>query len=500
MVRRILLIGTLILMVLEAGAQVGLYCSNQVAPNVASENVINHYDNSVLYLSLLDGGEYNLVLSLSGGSHHSDKQLSFGTYTMAGNVLSLSDELFGFVMQMEFVNDICLRPIKGLSIMKGKSFVFSEKATFSSYRYDDAKSLLFENQRHANGQEKGIQGFPTGKYRNRPMGSYELDLLQRGRYEYNIDGFLISRGSWKRDGKKLLFYDDEMLLPFFAPIDEEGKNVFLVMGNPRIFPLSILEASCQNGNNAIQDDKDLHSDVAQCQVEGKEYNLDWNEEGFSCDILFINGSEYYIDLSYYATDDIVYTLVLSYGNCITEGSLIKMTDKRFGYEMLMECDEDCLKVKKGFSFMNNRCLNYNGWSYTNDVPIANHKDSVALSEDRQRYVEKHADLLPLPIGLYASDSPFNYKLSLREQQVYQLFYYDIVLSKGQWKRDGNILQLYDTALNCTFHLLVGNGVLVSKLLPGDNTEGLVLKKKSANTPVFRPSTRGFGCSRKRNNQ
>lgn len=239
--------------------------------------------------------------------------------------------------------------------------------------------------------------------------------------------------------------------------------------------------------------------IAQCQVEGKEYDLDWNEEGFSCGILFINDSEYYIDLSYYATEDIVYTLVLSYGNYITESSLVKMTDKRFGYEMLVECNEGCLKVKKGFSFMSNRCFNYSGWSYTNDVPITNHEDSVALLEERQKYVEKHSDLLPLPIGLYASDSPFAYKLSLQEQQVYQLCYYDIVLSKGKWKRDGNILQLHDTALDCTFHLLIGVNVLVSKLLPGDNTGGLVLKRKSTNKHVSHPPKSGFGCSRSRNN-
>ena len=240
--------------------------------------------------------------------------------------------------------------------------------------------------------------------------------------------------------------------------------------------------------------------LAQCHVEGKEYDLDWNEEGFSCGILFINGSEYYIDLSYYATEDIVYTLVLSYGNYITEGSSVKMTDKRFGYEMLMESNGDCLKVKKGFSFMNNRCFNYSGWSYENDVPITNQKDSMALSEERQRYVKKQADLLPLPIGLYASDSPFAYKLSLQEQQVYQLSYYDIVLSKGKWERDGNILQLHDTALNCTFHLLIGDGALVSKLLPGDDSGGFVLKRKTTNKPVSRPPKRGFGCSRNRNNQ
>ncbi len=239
--------------------------------------------------------------------------------------------------------------------------------------------------------------------------------------------------------------------------------------------------------------------IAQCPLSGSTYELDWKEERFSCGILFINGSEYYIDLSYYATDDIVYSLVLSYGNYITEGSLVKMMDKRFGYEMYMKSNGNKLEVKKGFSFMNNRCFSYDKLSYKDDIPITNHKDSAALSEERQRYVEKHTDLLPLPIGLYGSDSPFEYKLSLQEQQFYQLSYFDIILSKGQWKREGNILQLFDTTLNCTFHLLIGDGVLISKLLPGDDSGGFVLKKKSDNNPVT-PPKRGFGCSRRYENK
>ena len=490
-------------MAFETSAQVGLYRSAQVAQNEASENSINHYDKSVLYLSLIDGGEYNLVLSLSGGDNHSDTQLSFGTYTKAGKVLSLCDDLFGFVMQMEFVNDSCLKPINGLSIMRGQSFVFSGTTTLSSYRYDGAKDLLFENQ-----ENNSLAGFglPTGKYRNRPSGRYELDLLRCGRYEYNIDGFLISRGRWKKDGQKLLFYDDEMLLPFSASLDKDGKKVFLAIGNPRLLSLSVLDTICQEGCNVLQTNEStkirVHNEVAQCQLEGKEYDLDWKEDRLSCDILFINGSEYYIELSYYATDDIVYSLVLSYGNYITEGSLVKMTDAMFGYDLFMSFNDKTksLEVKKGFVFMTNRCFNYHGKSYKNDVPIINPKDSEALYEERLKYVEEQKKLLPLTKGIYCSNPPFEYKLSIKEQEIYQLCYYDTILSKGQWERDGNILKLFDTSLDCAFYLLVGDGVFVSKLLPGDNTEGLVLKRKSANKPVSHLPNRGFGCSRNRNNQ
>ena len=240
--------------------------------------------------------------------------------------------------------------------------------------------------------------------------------------------------------------------------------------------------------------------IAQCPLRGSKYELDGNEEQFFCSILFID-DEYYMELSYNATEDIVYSLVLSYGNYFVKDSLVKLKDKIFGCEIFLSFNNksNFLEVKKGFAFMSNRCFNYYGKSYEDDILITNHKDSAALSEERQRYVEKHTDLLPLSIGLYGSDSPFEYKLSLQEQQFYQLSYFDIILSKGQWKREGNILHLCDTTLNCTFHLLIGDGVLISKLLPGDDSGGFVLKKKSDNNPVT-PPKRGFGCSRRCENK
>jgi len=234
---------------LKTSAQVGLYCSDPIVPNGTSENSVFLYDKSELYLSLLEDNEYNLVFSLSSGNHHLERQLSFGSFTKLENVLVLNDDIFGFVIQMEFENDSCLKTVEGLSVMKGKNFVYYGVTTIPTYRDDAAKAFLFEDLENTNSTPLD---FPTGKYKSGKISSYELDLYQKGRYNYNINGFLISCGKWKRVGQRLLFYDDEMPLPFFAPLDEEAKNVFLALGNPRLDPLSMIDVSCRNGYYSCQ--------------------------------------------------------------------------------------------------------------------------------------------------------------------------------------------------------------------------------------------------------
>ena len=257
-------------MTLKTHAQTGLYCSPHVAQNEVSEYSIFHYDKSHLLLSLFENGEFNLVLSLSSGDHHSDKQLSFGSFTKVDEVLFLYDELFDFVMQMEIENDTCLKSTNGLSIMEGMHFMFSGTATIPSYRYDGIKQFLFENQ-NSTSESDTTSNFPKGKYMDQPSGGYELDLFDDGRYEYNVEGFLISKGKWEKNNRLLVFYDDGMPLPFYASIDNSGNNVFLAIGNSRCFPLSISNVPFLNGFYSMKDS----SEVTLHLHDGK-YQLDFN--------------------------------------------------------------------------------------------------------------------------------------------------------------------------------------------------------------------------------
>jgi hypothetical protein len=290
MVKKILLFSALLLLILKTHAQTGLYCSAHVAQDEVSENSANIYDKSHLLLSLFENGEYNLVLSLSSGDHHSDKQLSFGSFTKVDKVLFLRDELFGFVMQMEVENDTCLKSTNGLSIMKGMPFLFSGTTTIPSYRYEGMKQFLFEDQ-YSTIDAGTTSNLAKGKYKDQPLGGYELDLFGDGRYEYNVAGFLISKGKWKKNNRLLVFYDDGMPLPYYASIDNSGNNIFLAIGNPRCFPLSISNVPFLNGFYSMKDS----SEVTLHLHDGK-YKLDFNssESGIEHDNRISSGS-YVVD-------------------------------------------------------------------------------------------------------------------------------------------------------------------------------------------------------------
>lgn len=295
-------------MTLKTNAQMGLYRCSHVIQNEVSENSVNRYDKTNLLLSLFENGEYNLVLSLSSGDHHSDKQLSFGSFTKVDEVLFLHDELFDFVMKMEIENDTCLRSTNGLSIMKGMLFMFSGTTTIPSYRYKGIKQFLFEDQ-NCTSDTDTISNFPKGKYKDQPLGGNELDLFADGRYEYNVEGFLISKGFWKKNNHFLVFYDDGMSLPYFASIDNTGNNIFLTIGNPRCFPLSIINAPFLNGFYSLEDS----SEVTLHLHDGR-YTLDFG----------LSGSE------------IGYNNRISSGTYVVDSDFITMHDDILGNETRMK--------------------------------------------------------------------------------------------------------------------------------------------------------------------
>ncbi len=439
MVKKIFLFGLLLLTVSGTNAQVGLYRSTLVAQNEESENSINHYDKSVLFLSLLEEREYNLVLSLSSGDCHSDIQLSFGSYTKTGNVLLLNDDLFGFVMQMEFENDNCLKSVNGLSIIKGKNFVFSGTKTIPTYRFGNAKSFLFEDQRVTSDVTKTVLDFPSGKYRNGAMGRYELDLSCHGRYQYNIDGFLISKGKWRREGQSLLFYDDEMPLPFFAPIDKEGKNVFLIIGNPRFVPLSILEVSCQNGFYTLQCDDFAVS----LQLHDGTYFLVFDSSG----------------------DDFVYYDKISYGGYVVDSGFLTLHDSLLGYEMRMRIvsSTELMFLRKG----------YRGVRYTNiswSKPSKYARKMTELDVERIKTIceeYRNQDALnPFPHGQYLySNIQHFFELSLFDSGLFQYKIYDIPMLEGSFERYGNLLLLHDNEIKEPFCILIEKDGIIP-FLPG----------------------------------
>lgn len=418
-------------MTLKTYAQMGLYCSTHVAQNEVYENSIFHYDKSILLLSLFENGEFNLVLSLSAGDHHSDKQLSFGSFTRVDKVLFLYDELFDFVMQMEIENDTCLKSTNGLSIMKGMHFMFSGTATIPSYSYNGIKQFLFEN-RNSTSKADTTSNFPKGKYMDQPFGGYELDLFNDGRYEYNVEGFLISKGKWEKNNHLLVFYDDGMSLPYYACIDNSGNNVFLAIGNPRCFPLSISNVPFLNGFYSTKD-----SSAATLHLHDGKYTLEFelSESGIG------------------------YNKKISSGSYVFDSDFITLHDDLLEYETRIR-----IVSRTELMFLGQR---YNGLKYKSFYWSKPSKSMDTFGENGYRFEQK---ICNIEYEIDINSNQVDCEMIINSDQTYEIrlcfqatedMVNCAVLSYGHYSTTNESLYLHDDFYNYDWELsLINNAVSI----------------------------------------
>lgn len=235
---------------------------------------------------------------------------------------------------------------------------------------------------------------------------------------------------------------------------------------------------------------------AQSSVAGKSFEMEMEQEQLSCFIEFINSDDYYIEVSSQETDDIVYVVVLSYGKYKIEDGRVVLTDALHDYQMEMVLADESLLIQKGFGFMKGKCFMFPGASYRTDIPGGIDEDinKADIQEERDRYNVQNKELHNLTYGRYKAIK-FAFYLDVDENNTYCFGFRDCPFSKGTFKRDGNVLNLYDPSLDCTFYLLIGDdNKLISKSLPGSN--GSVFKKISIPSSK-QPQKGGSGCSRKK---
>ena len=238
----------------------------------------------------------------------------------------------------------------------------------------------------------------------------------------------------------------------------------------------------------------LHG-FAQSSVDGKSYEMEMEQERLSCFMEFINTDDYYIEVCSQETEDIVYVVVLSYGKYKVEDGRLVLMDALHDYQMEMTLADDTLLLQKGFGFMKGKCFVRLGTSYRTSIPgIDENINKASIQEERNRYIVQNKELHDLAYGRYKAIQ-FAFDLDLNDNNSYCFGFRECPLSKGAFKRNGNVLNLYDASLDCTFYLLIGDdNRLISKSLLGSS--GDVFKMVSISSSQ-QPQKGGFGCSRRR---
>lgn len=195
---------------------------------------------------------------------------------------------------------------------------------------------------------------------------------------------------------------------------------------------------------------------AQRYVLGESKFLNhWTQEYMDCR-LYLLDNKYTMKLSL-ISDDIVFNMFPFYGYVRKEGNLYYLKDIPTNAEIVLEKDKSGnFNIKKGFSFMQKKCLTYEDKADSDDfswfdIDIEYDKKKKYVQSIRDKQLP---DKLKFRFGEYMNG---NVHVSLEENGSYTIAYrfqeYLIVISEGKWSTKNGILKLRDPFLNFSFTML-----------------------------------------------
>lgn len=198
---------------------------------------------------------------------------------------------------------------------------------------------------------------------------------------------------------------------------------------------------------------------------------------------FFNDRQYYMDIVVHETSDILDVRTMSIGQYSVKGKEISLKDKIYNFQMELVIINDSLKMEKSFCFLKDKTFNFKS-TYVDKLPFNWLKDydSVSIEKERVEYKIQNPKIYSLAYGDYFSvkciQCALRYCLTINEDNTYRIYFRDLLISEGFWEREGVELILNDTSLKQRFYMMIGNRVLISKLLPGDY-ESVILKRSPA---------------------
>ena len=143
---------------------------------------------------------------------------------------------------------------------------------------------------------------------------------------------------------------------------------------------------------------------------------------------------------------------------------IVLNDKVNGYQMLVKKDKNNdISVVKGWCFMENLKLNfkeshsYNKTNYDSTYYTLDSEHSLEdLMNEREMY-RKQTVLRSFKPGVYETAQDSDNKLIINADGTYL-----DLMTKGTWKREGNLITFYDECLGKAFTAFIEDGYIVVK--------------------------------------
>ncbi|GHT25941.1 hypothetical protein AGMMS4957_21300 [Bacteroidia bacterium] len=189
---------------------------------------------------------------------------------------------------------------------------------------------------------------------------------------------------------------------------------------------------------------------------------------------------------------------MSCGKYLVRDKKINLTDTIHGFKMQFRIlSNNHIKSERGFVFMKNKDFQYRG--NTDKYQARTILYSIANQKKERKLYKKHP-LYPFLPCIYESENNtiddkehgyfatgLGYELDFGEDNKYRLLYKSILIAEGKWEKAGNEIALFDFHLQHSFYVLISNGRLISKYLPGEY-RGLFLYKKNATSNLLKTAS------------
>ena len=180
--------------------------------------------------------------------------------------------------------------------------------------------------------------------------------------------------------------------------------------------------------------------------------------------------KYHLYLSYVLSIDNLTGTTISIGKIHEEGTMMMLEDELFGYTMVLErLDPTTLVMKQGFTSMIGVTFDY--LCFPTSAPFVYSSDTRDFNRDPHHVKQENCKArrerkVGFQAGDYSLGNEKNYLLKTEENGRFTYFYHGVQISKGKWKRCGNLLALRDDGLNKPFFAIIKEKGIVSSYLPG----------------------------------
>ena len=104
---------------------------------------------------------------------------------------------------------------------------------------------------------------------------------------------------------------------------------------------------------------------AQNEISGF-YSIGRVARGIDCNLYLYNNGNYYIELSEFLSNDIVFAVVLSYGKFLLVNKEVMLVDEIHNFKIRLVVDNKALIAKQAFSFLVNKRFIRNDYVYMED--------------------------------------------------------------------------------------------------------------------------------------